>query len=103
MGCVCCSETKADRASTPPTSNVQQLIKSLEQENSAMRQRMHGSMGDALKNSKSVGAYINSGNNVLNRAGFGGDRVRRATQGKPRQSVDGSVRPFMKSSMELRR
>jgi hypothetical protein len=84
-------------------SNIQQLIKSLEAENSAMRRRMHGSMGDALKNGKPVGAYIDSGANVLNRAGFGGDRVRRATQSKARQTVDGSVRPFVKSSIEVRR
>lgn len=88
------------------TTNVQQLIKSLEQENSAMRRRMHGSMGEALKSSKSVGAYLDSGTSVLNRAGFGGDRVRRATQatqGIPRKSVDAEVRPFVKSSFDVRR
>jgi hypothetical protein len=101
MGCVCCSKKEA-KPTVRTTSNIQQLIKALEQENSAMRSRMHGSMSDVLKNGKSVGAYIDSGTGVLNRAGFGGDRVRRATQGKPRQSADGSVRPFVKSSIEMR-
>lgn len=99
-----CSEGKA-AVHTPPQ-DVRQLMKTLEQENSAMRSKMRGSIGDVgdvLKNGKSVGAFIDSSSSVLNRAGFGGDRVRRATQGNPRRSVDGGVKPFVKSSMDVRR
>lgn len=95
---VCCSVDTAGRGKAPAP-NIQELIKSLEKENSAMRSKMHGSMGDALNNGKSVGAYIDSGTNVLNRAGFGGDRVRRATQGSPRNGGNGGVRPFVKSNV----
>ena len=100
-----CRVEQAGAVSRRPT-NVQQLIKSLEQENSAMRSKMHGSMGDmgdALKNGKSVGAFVDSGASVMHRAGLRGDRVRRATQGKPRRSTDGGVKPFVKSSMDVRR
>jgi hypothetical protein len=73
---------------------VQKLMESLEQENSAMRSKVQ-SMGDILKNNqRSVGAYISGGQQVLRHAGFA-DRRPRAQH--TRQSRDPGSKPFVKS------